>query len=266
MGAVPNTFRRFVPQLLHIIILPVFFFVFALVYRPDDIRVLIENSYFGIHLTLITCIVLFCISAVRLTYYYLPMKLNYTLYVFWCVGEIIFVSFFVALYIWLVVFPHLTYFEILTKTCQMVFLILILPYSILGLSLRVWDYHEKSVYSKETDTNRRMRFYDGKHNLKIVLVPEAILYIGAEENYVNIYYLDNLKVRNYVLRSSMKAIEELCLENGLVRCHRSFFVNPSHVKVLRKEQEGVVYAELDSPEVRHIPVTKRYYDRLSEML
>ena len=266
MGALPNTFRRFIPQLLHIIILPVFFFVFALVYRPDDIRLLIDNSNFGIHLTLISCIVFLCIIVVRLMYYYLPMKLNYTLYFFWCLGEVIFVSFFAALYIWLVLFTEQAYFEILTKTCQMVFLILIIPYSILGLSLRVWDYHEKSVYYKETDSNRRMRFYDGKHNLKIVLVPDAILYIAAEENYINIYYIENSKVRNYVLRSSMKAVEELCIDNGLVRCHRSFFINPSHVKVLRKEQEGVVYAELDSPEARHIPVTKRYYDHLSEML
>jgi DNA-binding LytR/AlgR family response regulator len=148
----------------------------------------------------------------------------------------------------------------------MIFLILIFPYSILALSLRIWEYHEKSIYSSETDENRRMRFYDSKHNLKIVLVPDAILYIAAEENYINIYYLENSKVRNYVLRSSMKAVEELCIDNGLVRCHRSFFINPSHVKVLRKEQEGVVYAELDSPEARHIPVTKRYYDHLSEML
>ena len=35
----------------------------------------------------------------------------------------------------------------------------------------------------------------------------------------------------------MRAIEELCLENGLVRCHRSFFSNPPHIKVLRKDQE-----------------------------
>ena len=266
MGTFPNVFRRFVPQLLHVIILPVFFFVFALVYRPDDIRLLIDNSYFGIHLTLITCIVLLSMIVVRLIYYYLPMKLNYTLYMFWCVGESIFLSFFAALYIWLAIFPEMTYFEILTRTCQMIFLILIFPYSILALSLRIWEYHEKSIYSRETDENRRMRFYDSKHNLKIVLVPDAILYIAAEENYINIYYIENSKVRNYVLRSSMKAVEELCIDNGLVRCHRSFFINPSHVKVLRKEQEGVVYAELDSPEARHIPVTKRYYDHLSEML
>ena len=79
-------------------------------------------------------------------------------------------------------------------------------------------------------------------------------------------YLEHSKARNYVLRSSMKALEEVCLENGLVRCHRSYFVNPQHIKTLRKEQEGVVYAELDASELQHVPVSKRYMDALSALL
>ena len=43
-------------------------------------------------------------------------------------------------------------------------------------------------------------------------------------------------------------------------------MNPLHVKVLRKDKDGIVYAELDASDIMHIPVTKRYYDRLSEML
>ena len=38
------------------------------------------------------------------------------------------------------------------------------------------------------------------------------------------------------------------------------------VKVLRKDHEGGVFAELDASDVRHIPVTKRYYDSLSALL
>jgi DNA-binding LytR/AlgR family response regulator len=97
-------------------------------------------------------------------------------------------------------------------------------------------------------------------------MPEAILYISAEENYVNIYYTDNGRVKSYVLRSSMKALDELCQDHGLIRCHRSYYINPAHVKVLRKDREGLVHAELDVTDVMDIPVTKRYYDRLSELL
>ena len=265
MSQVSKIFRRFVPQLLHMIVLPVFFFAFMLIYRPLNSVEFMGNEWFGVHLTISSCIILLSAIILRLLYYYLPMKMNYSLYISWCLGEIIFMSFFVALYIWLVRHKPMPYFEAFASSFQYVSLTLVIPYIILALSLRLYDYHNK-VDDEAAGASQRMRFYDDRHNLKIVLTPESTLYITAEENYVNIFYTDNGKVRSYVLRSSMKALDELCQDHGLVRCHRSFYVNPVHIKVLRKDKEGIVYAELDAKDMMHIPVTKRYYDRLSEML
>ena len=153
----------------------------------------------------------------------------------------------------------------MTASFKYLSLSLLPAYVILALSLRLYEFHVKESEPKNASV-QRIRFYDHSHNLKIVLVPQAILYIAAEENYVSIYYYENDKVREYVLRSSMKSIEELCLENGLVRCHRSFYINPAHVKVLRKDRDGIMYAELDADDIRHIPVSKKYCDRLSDML
>lgn len=266
MSALPTVFRRFIPQLLHMVVMPVFFFVFLLLYRPLEVQTLLGTSYFGVHITLLSCIVLLATIITRLIYYFLPLKLNYSLYGLWCLAEMIFMSFFVAMYFWLALSDGTAYYQNLTLAFQLVSMSLIFPYAILALSIRIQDYHEKSLIASEPNNNKRMRFYDQKHNLKLVLVPQAVLYISSDENYININYLENDRVRTYVLRSSMKAIEELCLENGLVRCHRSFYINPSHVKILRKESDGVVYAELDSNDVRHIPVTKRYYENLSSLL
>ena len=265
MSQVSKIFRRFIPQLLHMIVLPVFFFAFMLIYRPANSIEFMGGEWFGVHLTICSCIVFLAAVVLRLLYYYLPLKINYSLYIFWCLAEIIFTAFFVALYIWLVRHKPMPYFEAFTVSFKYLFLTLLIPYVILALSLRLYEYHTKSD-EQDSPAQRRMRFYDDRHNLKIVLMPEAVLYITAEENYVNIFYTENDKLRTYVLRSSMKALEELCQDNGLVRCHRSFYVNPSHVKVLRKDKEGIVYAELDAKDVMHIPVTKRYYDHLSEML
>lgn len=264
MSQVSRIFRRFVPQLLHMIVLPIFYFSFMLIYRPFNSVEFLGSEWYGVHLTISSCIVFLSSIIVRLLYYYLPMKINYSLYIFWCLGEIIFNSFFVALYLWLVLHKPVPYFEAFAISFQYLSLTLVIPYVILGISLRLYEYHSKTDDS--SSSIQRMRFYDEKHNLKIVLMPEAVLYITAEENYVNIFYTENGKLRNYVLRSSMKAIDELCQDNGMIRCHRSYYVNPSHVKVLRKEKEGVIYAELDAKDVMNIPVTKRYYDRLSEML
>lgn len=265
MSQVSRIFRRFIPQLLHMIALPIFYFAFMLIYRPNNSVMFMGDDWFAVHLTISSCILLLCIILLRLLYYFLRMKINYALYISWCLVEIIFVSFFVALYLWLALDKPQLYFEIFASTFKYLSLTLVFPYVILALSIRLYDYHEMKNNPVE-NTIQRMRFYDDRHNLKIVLTPEAVLYITAEENYVNIFYNENGKVRNYVLRSSMKALDELCQENGLIRCHRSYFVNPSHVKVLRKDKDGIVYAELDASDIMHIPVTKRYYDRLSEML
>ena len=251
MSVVARVFRRFIPQLLHMVVLPIFFFSFMLIYRPFDVMDFFGHEWFGVHITIISCIILVSVIVTRLLYYFLPLKLSYTLYSFWCLAEIIFTSFFAALYIWLVFKKPMPYF--------------VIPYVILALSMRIHEYSDKSSESLDA-ASHRIRFYDEKHNLKIVLDSQSVLYIEADVNYVNIYYIENGKVRSYMLRNSMKAIDEVCQDHGLLRCQRSFYVNPKHVKVLRKEKDGVVYAELDANDVRHIPVTKRYYDRLAEML
>lgn len=265
MEQINQAFRRFVPQLLHIIVMPIFFFTFVLIYRPLEIESFLGSEWFGVHLTILSCIILLSISIARLVYYYVPMKLNYVLYTFWCLAEIVFISFFVALYIWLVMGKSMPYFEFLTQSFKLVSLTLVYAYVILALAVRVHEYSVKASEPSDA-SSQKMRFYDNLHNLKIVLPSQSVLYIAAEENYVNIFYLESGKVREYVLRSSMKAIDELCQDNGLVRCHRSFYINPIHVNVLRRDQDGIMYAELDAADVRHIPVSKTYYKHLSEIL
>ncbi len=265
MSQISSIFRRFVPQILHVIVLPVFFFAFMLIYHPFNSVDFLGGEWFGVHLTISSCIVFLCMILMRLLYYYLPLRLNYSLYISWCFSEVIFASFFVALYIYLVRLKPMPYFETFAISFQYLATSLIFPYIILAISLRLQELVNKAEHDA-SGSNQRVRFYDDRHNLKLVLAEDSILYISAEENYVNIFYTENGKLRNYVLRSSMKALDELCQDHGMVRCHRSFFVNPRHVTVLRKEKEGVVYAELDSGDGMRIPVTKRYYDRLSEML
>ena len=262
---ISKVYRRFIPQLLHMIVLPLFFFSFILIYRPFDVESLIGSEWFGVHLTILSCIILVSTIVTRLLYYFIPMRLNYVLYVFWCFAEMIFVSFFVALYMWLVLKKPAPYFEILASSVEVTVFTLVIPYAILALSLRLYEYHSLAS-NPDDNSNARIRFYDDKHNLKIVLTPASILYITAEENYVNIYYSDDNVVRNYVLRCTMKSIDDLCHENGLLRCHRSFFVNPRHIKSLRKDKDGFVRAELDISGVRHIPVSQRYYNRIVDLL
>lgn len=265
MTQIAPVFRKFVPQLLHIVVLPVFFFTFMLLLRPEGVVNMLGKEWFGVHLTIMSCIILVSEILIRILYYFLPLRINYSIYTLWCFGEIIFMSFFTALYLWLVLGKTMLYFEFVTASFRYLFLSLIFAYAILALAMRIYDYRHKE---DATDSNpaQRMRFYDNQHNLKLVLFPTAILYIQAEENYVNINYIENDRVKEFVLRSSMKALDEICQDHGLVRCHRSFYINPARIKVLRKDKDGIMYAELDADDVRTIPVSKTYYRILSDVL
>ena len=121
--------------------------------------------------------------------------------------------------------------------------------------------------SAQTIPDDRIRFYDNRKNLKFAAMVSSIYYLSADENYVNIHYADdNGKMKAFVLRASMKGIEELCATHSLIRCHRSYIVNPEHVRILRKDSRGLLFADLDTPEPASVPVTKTYYDRLADII
>ena len=265
MASVSSIFRKFVPQLLHALVLPIFFFAFMLIYRPLGVYEYLGSEWFAVHLTIVCCIVFLAEILIRLLYYFLSLRISYTVYAFWCLAEVLFMTFFVALYLWLALHRELHYFEVVSTSFKYLSLVLVIPYTILALSLRVHEYHKEKLNPDEKSV-QRMRFYDEKHNLKIVLTPDSVLYISAEQNYVTIVYTDNGTEREYTLRNSMKAIDEICQDNGLVRCHRSYYINPSFVRVLRKDKEGVIYAEMDSKGTVRIPVSKKFYGQLSDLL
>ena len=116
------------------------------------------------------------------------------------------------------------------------------------------------------DDDSLMRFRDQQKQVKLIIASAAVLYVEAKENYVLIRYKDGDVLKEYTLRSSMVALEELMRKHGLVRCQRSYYINPVHVKVLRKDKEGSISAELTTPNQKAIPVSPRYYDALAAML
>ena len=111
-----------------------------------------------------------------------------------------------------------------------------------------------------------MRFVDNTQRVKLMIASSAVLYIKAEENYVHIRYMEGDRLKEYALRASMKSLEELMHKHGLIRCQRSYYINPQHIKVLRRDKEGLISAELDVANQKPIPVSPNYYDSLSKWL
>ena len=270
MKAISRSFYKMKVQCLFFLILPVFFFLFCLAYQPYDFEdfLAVGQDRYTLNLIVATLIVLGVMVLSRILLFLLrnTLDLNWALYILWCVGEVVFAGMMLSIPMGIGWHGELTYFDTMSRCLLYMAGILVFPYSIITLSVQAYVLNRRSEGPAIDDKNM-IRFHDDLQRLKLVSAAEAIYYIEAEDNYVHIWHLQSGRVRDYILRSSMRALDETLRRHGLVRCHRSFYVNPSHITLVRKDpKSGFALAELDHPGLRTIPVSKNYYEAVSKLL
>jgi DNA-binding LytR/AlgR family response regulator len=139
--------------------------------------------------------------------------------------------------------------------------VLLLPYSISWLYFSWIDKTHLLQQLKEAgdmqDIKDMIVFSDEKGTMRLTLKFNDLLYLQAADNYVTIQYGNKDKISKYMLRSSLKLIEDEHKGFPLVRCHRSYMVNFDKVKIIRREKDGL-RIELDSPVQIEIPVSKTF--------
>ena len=147
--------------------------------------------------------------------------------------------------------------------------VLLLPYSIVWLyfSWREKNNMLEKLKNEEqslTEIKKKplIAFPDEKGEIKISIVLDNLLYVDSADNYATIHYLNKSKLSHYLIRNSLKWMEEHLTKNSpLVRCHRSYIVNLDKVKVLRKTKDGF-FLEMDALNSPDIPVSKTYYENV----
>ena len=254
-------------QLPYVVLLPAFFASFSFLYNPFGMKDFyqIGGMGFGFHFIMLTCILLAVLAVTRLIFsaLYRHIPFRWWHYLVWCFGEVFVASLFFALYTTLFYGGERSYFVVFPSCFKFAFLILIYPYLFLCL-LQIIRNKEADLHTTPSDA--LVKFYDEHKRLKLTIDPSAIICIQADANYVNIRYMDAERVKEFLLRASMKSVENTVSGHGLVRCHRSFFINPRYVKMLSKNKEGMITAQLLLPEMDAIPVSKQFYQQLSELL
>lgn len=265
MAKIPSSILSITSLLMHIIALPLFFLGFVLMYDSKWITAFIGSeqvmatTVFNTLMLTSILIGIMCASRIPMTVARKEVKLAWWQYISWCVFEISVFSAFAALY--MAITLGCGYFTALATCFRVSFSILPYPYLLFALF---------SAYirpdKKEAPEEDLVRFADNTGRLKLVIAHDVILYIEAQENYISIHYMEGEKLKDYSLRQSMRGIEELMEKHGIIRCQRSYFVNPRHVKVLRRDKEGFIQAELDIANSRPVPVSPKYYAQLSQLL
>lgn len=263
MTKIPASLLSIVTMLVHVIAIPVFYLGYILLYESRWMVEFLNAGNGDVFNTLmLTCILIgiLCASRIPVTAVRKQIRMSWWQYALWSFAEIFVFSCFAALYMALI-YGTYGYFPALGKCLQLSFAILPYPYIVFALLFALIRPDEKEASEEDL-----VRFADSTGRLKLVIAHDVILYVEAQENYVSIHYMEGEKLKEYTLRQSMRGIEELMDKHGIIRCQRSYFVNPRHVTVLRRDKEGMIQAELDIKSSKPVPVSPKYYEQLSKML
>ena len=254
--------------IMHSLIVPLFVFVFTIYYKPYGVYEFLhmENSSFAFNATMLFCIVLVSISITRGWLYLIGKYKEITrpVYLAWCLGETLVASLFVSLYIVLMDTDMVPFFEVAGSSFMAMLATCIYPYGFMWLGLEL--YSKNNEDSDRNDDSSLIRFYDEYRKLRFVIAPEAVIFIRSEDNYVQIHYLDKSRTKKFILRSSMRALEEDMARHGLVRCHRSYFINPSFIRIVHRDGSGLIVAELNQDGYESIPISRKYQDAITKLL
>lgn len=247
-----------------------FALVFINVYSPFGVDVWFHVTkwqlLFYSSLVILTGVLVIVIS--RIIMYYVSRKkdINYWQYLGWVLAEIAFMSLFYTFYVKYILHDRRYFPDLWKASIQNTALVLLLPYSVSWLYFSYLDKKSKLAELAQgqpvNDTSKQMMpFADEKGVLRFSVKKENLLYLEASDNYVNIYYLNGERVSRFILRNSLRTLEEELKSTDIVRCHRSYMVNSEKVKVIRRDKDGV-RLELDAASAMDIPVTKTYLDNV----
>lgn len=188
-------------------------------------------------------------------------------YLIWILAEIFFMAIFYTLYEMLILHDKRELLQVLQISIQNTALIILLPYSVLWLYFSWKEKNDRlrAIAQGETlfDYSKMVTFFDEKGILRLSLKVEHLIYIESADNYVIIHYFNKGKISKFMLRNSLKKLEELFANSEIVRCHRSYMVNFEKVKIIRKEKDGLKL-ELDLPSTLDIPVSKSYIESVMQ--
>ncbi len=275
--------RRKIPPFIYkrsnLTLLVIFTSIFALlfinIYKPFESPgwyPITQFEYFLYSsLIILTGVLVVVISRVIMFYYTKKRTLTYWEYVIWVIGEIFFMSLFYTLYSYTLDetrnFPEVYRSSVINTS-----LILLLPYTITILFLS-WKENSRRIKQLEKELEHGdentplsagiLTFRDEKGELLLSIKKDSLLYLEAADNYVSVWYLSKSGVTKYLIRNTLREMEERFSHMPVVRCHRSFMVNLDQVKVAKRTRNGIVL-DLGTDKVPDIPVSRTYADRIAQ--
>lgn len=276
MHKIPDSYFKANIMACYILLIPMYAFFFLIGAKPFhlDTFMQITQGQLAFRAAIMVSIELVVVLVSRLSMLLVRSKhqINYTGFVIWELMEGVAITMFCALFVWLMDKRTMVYVDLLPKMFLITCSILVFPYVIVALISELKDREsriaknmvtiEKYASGQIGREDSTLPFMDEKKALKLAVTANSVLYVEAADNYVNICYMNMDKMVRYPLRNSMRAIEQICESNNIVRCHRSYYVNLRKVRAIQKGPDGL-FAELEYQGAPHIPVSVTYSESVT---
>ncbi len=250
----------------------IFSLAFVNLYRPFESARWMDVTDVGYFFY--SCLFVFvgiCVIALSRIIMYIFVKrvsLSYLEYIIWLIMELVCLSGFYTLYVvW--INPELNFFvwddiiEVFREVNINTFLVVFIPYLVSWLYINNITLRQRVVEleSKEKLQSEIINFTDEKGENKLSLSSNSIIFLESADNYVEINYISQNKINKFLLRNSMKRIEEILSNSSICRCHRSFMVNMMHINAMRRNADELEI-EFNIPDIKRIPISKTYADKV----
>lgn len=152
------------------------------------------------------------------------------------------------------------------------FLMLLIPYTLCYIYF-IWQERvaqlrmlRERIAEDETALQAAyVQIFDEKGEMRLSVRREHLLLIESADNYICVWYTNNNAPKKVLVRNTLKQVAEQLASTHIQRCHRSYLVNLDHVKVLRREKEGI-FVELGIVGVPDVPISKTYSDSIQKWL
>lgn len=253
-----------------ILLTALFALVFINIYKPfsssewynvSDFKFFVFSS-----LIILTGVLVVVISRIIMYHWGKKHIITIAQYGIWILLEIFFMSLFYTIYT-LSLNPEREWLSVFKESSINTALVLLLPYAALHLYFSYRDSQIKLKQLEEVKTatltkNTVYSFYDEKNELRLSVNKNNLLYIESADNYVYIWYMNKGNLTKYMLRNTLKALEETMRETSVLRCHRSYMANFEQVKVIRRQKDGI-YLEFGIDSVPDIPISKTYNEKVT---
>lgn len=238
---------------------------FIILFKPFGIENINDQWYFN--LAIISMGIVFILAYLFIEW--LIPSLIPKLFKRWTLGKAIFWYALVILFIGAIMFLYKSYLagfsdftlkEYFFAVGRTFVLALTVSFFVLGL-YQYFSRRTVSIFSVSDDY--LITSVDGK---TLRINPKDILYIGSDDNYVDIHYIKDGKREKIVFRSSLKNVESqlVNLISPIYRCHRQYLINVKCFNIQKMTSKNMMIALKDYDDL--IPVSRQYADSIKRLL